>query len=186
MSATSRQNLVKDGDGFDYVTIDPQTATTPPTDAGIYFSPPSSNQPNQPGPPPDNDGIEYLVLDPLPSPSTSDDNVNLPPTAPNDASPQKPPDIGPGMAERLQSGEYNLPGTNETYDLNTKQGGLYDLAGDSGGVYRVSNTKAKRQTEETCGWFTRTKKAVLLVIILIIVVTAASIAVYFKFFGNGK
>ena len=206
MSTTSGQSPPNGDSGVDYVTFTPPGATTPTTDAAIYFSPADLNQTSAasdtkgndnigyvldaiPGTSTSggNDEIEYVLADPIPGTPPSIVYANPLPSASIDVSPQDTSKSGSVTIERSTSGAYNLPGTDQTYDLKTNQGGLYDLPGDSGEVYRISNRRARHQTNETVGWFnTRHMKATMLAIILIIIASAVGVVVYFSVFSNRK
>ena len=193
MSTPSRQSPPNDDIGIDYVTTTPPGGTTPTTDAAIYFSPAELNQPNPASDPKGNDNmgyvldeipkastsggnneIEYVLADPVPGTPSSNVDANPLSSASIDASPQDKSKSGSATIERSTSEAYNLPGTDQTYSLRTSQGGLYDLPGDSGEVYRMSNRRSRHQPKETVGWFnTRHMKATMFGIILIIIASAA-------------
>ena len=151
----------------EYVTIDELTATTPTTNTSIYFSPADLNDPGQPSQSKGNDNAGF-ALDPIFAPSISGDDANSSPSVPLDASPQKPSRHGSVAIDRSTSGTYDLPG-------------------DSGEVYKISNRRTVYNTNETDGWFkTRTMKATMCVIVLIITATAAGVAVHFNLPAHGK
>ena len=192
-TTTTGQNLTHAEDEIEYVTVSPISASISTPNDSMYFSPIDLSQSNQSGLPQSDAECEYVQMDPVPGPSTSDLNMYF---SPGDVHPQNPSGRGPATVEASTEGVYNLAyEANETYDLNNRKDGVYDLPGNSGEVYRISrrksrpiSSKANNKENETFGCV-KTKKMKFLMLLIILIITAGAVAIAFyfnKFSDHGK